>query len=290
MELDLNNVIDKKISEYFSEDIIQNFTKRKAEFFGINILSNPKADFCFKCYYDYDYSFEKYQEHNNVPLIEYLKQKGAISTLSLVHDRLNQGCTRFDIRLMDRNNDNMRATFEWLRKNVSFWRKYEKDILKISEMKSIHNPNYKYASLYYLGFIYKFNNIDSLNCHWLCKSDFEEYNDEYYLNYFKELGSDELIELSEMGRDALRKCGGHILVLGMNYNATCIDKYKIYLINLDLQYGNLMRAYSEYPAITYKLKTVREWNNNIHPELKLVGFAVGKNKNKETTLNLYYQF
>ena len=73
MLLNLDNEIDKKLSELYSEEVINNMKSGIMEYLGINISETPEEDIQLKIYYEYNPSYQLYKESQSKdPLIELL--------------------------------------------------------------------------------------------------------------------------------------------------------------------------------------------------------------------------
>lgn len=290
MILNLENEIDKRLSSFFPEDVISNVKLGVIDYLGMNITLEPNDDIAFKIYYDDEYSREQYEKYGTDPLINFLYEKDMINFLTMVHDKNNSECTRFDIGLCYRNNKNMNDLFMWLEENVSFFGKYKDEILKLSLMKNSNYENHDYASLFFLGFVKDELGIKVLKCHWLNKNreDDEIFNDNYYIKFLNESGVTGLQELLPIAQKTLANCGRHLWMEGIDYNKDTSEKHKIYIDYPENLYDGLLQTFPDNLEFEKKINLIRDWNN-IHEEFYCDGFALGKNLKENLTLNIYFR-
>ncbi len=290
MLLNMSNEIDKKLSAFFQKEVIENIKLGIIDYLGMNITSEEDSDILFKIYYDDKYSREQYAQYGNIPLINFLYEKDMISFLTMVHDKGNNKCTRFDIGLQCRNNSNMSALFAWLDENVSFWGKYKEEILNMTKMKCSTLEDYDYASLFFLGFVNDKSVIKTLKCHWLNKNreNHPIFNDDYYIKFINENGVSKLKELLPITCKALKNCGRHLWMEGIDYNKNSSEKHKIYIDYPQNLYDGLLKTFSGNKELENKIKLIREWHD-IHPEFYCDGFAIGQNSQDNITLNIYFK-
>lgn len=291
MILDLTNEIDNKISTTYPEEVIENINFESTDFFGINIDTDAEKDFAFKIYYKNTYSKELYEKNPDSPLLNWLYERDMIRFLTIVHDQNNDKLTRCDIGLKRRNNTNMKELFEWLNNNVSFFKKYKKEIVEFSKMKNTHAEDSEFNSLYFLGYVTDENyEIKTLKCHWfnrITEGNKDIFCDKHYLEYLQNCDIKEFKELVPYAKTILQNCDTHLWMEGIDYNENYSQKHKIYFQFPQNTYNGLIKTF-ENEILTEKLEKIRTWNE-IHKEFSCDGFAIGKTHDGTMTLNLYFQ-
>lgn len=290
MILNLDNEVDKKIFEFFPEDVIENINPEINDFLGMNITSDSETDIAFKIYYGNKYSKQVYEKLGDDSLVNFLFEKDMISYLGIVHDKNNSKYTRFDIGLQCRNNSNMQDMFSRLEENVSFFGKYKDEILKLSKMKASMMDDYDYSSLFFLGFVKDKTGIKTLKCHWLNKNreGHEIFNDDYFINFIQESGVVKLQELVPYAQSSILNCGRHMWMEGIDYNEKCSEKHKIYIDYPQNFFDGILKSIPENAEFESKINLIRGWHE-IHPEFYIDGFAIGKNVKDNLTLNIYFK-
>ena len=256
----------------------------------MNITSAADSDIAFKIYYLNKYSEDQYKLYGDVPLINFLYKKNMVNFLTMVHDKGNKKCTRFDIGLKHRNNENMTELFSWLEKHVSFFSKYKEEILKMSRMKNSLSEGEDYASLFFIGFVNEGTEIKTLKCHWLNKNreNHPIFNDDYYISFIKENGAGKFQEILPIVCKALSNFGGHLWMEGSDYNKKNSEKHKIYIDYPENLYDGLLATFAGNTELEKKILLIKEWHY-IHPEFYCDGFAIGKNSKDYVTLNVYFK-
>lgn len=287
MILNINNEIDKKISTYFSKETIDNIKPEIIGNFGMNLTFEPDTDISFKMYYEQNYSKELYKKYNeNIPIIKFLSEKDMIDVFEIVHDKNNQDCKRFNVKLRSCSNSNIMDLFNWLEKNISFTNKYKDEILNFAKIGNTSDSEYNYASLFFIGFVRDIqNNIKSFKCYFLNEIE----NNEYYFNFIKNCEIKEFKELLPIVNKILPKNGKNLWMEGIDYNEKNSEKHKIYINYSPEIFDKMIEVIPSAKFIEDKLKLIKDWQN-IHSEFFCDGFAIGKNSSNNLTLNIYFRF
>ena len=293
MILNLNNEIDVQLSENFSKEEIDNVNIANLDYFGMDLLPTENSGIQYKFYYLSRFSDKQYEKQNDVPFVNYVsgEMKGY---LSIVHDHLNKGCNRFDIRIhrKHRSDEEMLQLFSWLDSNVGFFKDYKEEIMRISTMKTVVSQ-YKYASLFFVGGIVdELKNISLLKCHWanMIEPKYEkEFPREYYIDFLKNCNVKGFNDLLPITEKLFKVCGGKFCMEGIDYCAEGRFKHKIYFVDLKNLYEGLSEIFEFNPEITKKISMARDWHC-CHPEFYCDGIAIGIDSEQNYTLNLYYTF
>ena len=282
----------------------EELTVDQVDYFGINITSDPAGKTLCKIYFK-----ENFSRSESHPLIEYLMESDMIRFMTMVHDQQNVSRLRFDIGLKNRNNENMENLYEWLRKYSSIFSENEDEIRRQARMKMTFQPGFDEASLYFLGFISTNDRINLLKVHYFTRmcSDpdilhkYCHYMDDYYLSYLEELQIPEFRILSEIMRQVLDVCGGHLWMTGADYDLAGASKYKIYIKKPEDLYEGLQKTFGssdceeKLPEFSRKFETLKRrtedtslWNS-YHKEYDCDGFALCMNRTGNLSVNFYYK-
>ncbi len=268
--------------------MLKNITPENLDCFGVNISSDPNKDFAFKIYYDHKYSLELYSKVEKNPLLEFLLENKIIKFLTLVVDGKHLDFSRYDAGLLIQPNEKMELVFSYLKDNCSFYSKYEKEILKLSEMKVTNDENMDYASLYFVALL---DGGKTLKCHWYnraCLRDIKSFDNEYYFNFIENSGVEGLNKILPTAKKVIQIGSGYIWMEGIDYNEFGSQKHKIYIYGTKKPYETLIETYSGNKALEEKIEIIKEWNE-LHQELKCVGFALGEDSANNSTINFYYR-
>ncbi len=288
MILNKYNEIDNQISKIFSKAAIENINKDSVDYLGININPNMKDNFYFKIYSQN--RIHDYSQYSNDYLINYMAQKNMLRFLTMVQDKNNNNFSRYDIGLNQLEDSEYEELFEWLSKNVTIFNKNKDEIIKLSKMK--RNPNKKYSSFHFIGFVKENEEIKLLKCHWINKirKGSSVYKNSYYLNFLKRKNIPAFNELIPYAKSAIRNCKGHIMMEGIDYNENTQEKYKIYVrcYGSAKTYSGLTKTFENNQEMTRKINMIQEWNN-IHKEFYCDGFAICKDIYNNLNLNLYFR-
>ena len=290
MILNFNNEIDKKLSEKFSEQTIQNIKFGTLEYLGINITSASENDFNFKLYYDIEYSLSLYNKTKHLSIVNDLFKKKLVNSIEIVHDEKNQKFSRFNLNLNCENTNDIKNLFKYLKSQISFFKKYQEEIQKLSQSEISNNENKKYFLLFTLGFLQNENTTQILKCYWYCynRQKRESYDDNYHLNFLQENSHENLNDIIEISKKTLINCEAKLWVIGNDYTKEGSLNAKIYMDDALNLYGGLAKTFKNYDKLIEKIKIIETWHK-IHPEFYCDGFAIGINSKNEITLNFYFK-
>ena len=277
----------------FHNQVLCKYQKQMVDFFGINVSENKRNDI-FKLYLKGIFS-----ESIDYPFITYLKKKDMIRYVTEVKDNQINEMARIDIGIKNRTDKNMEDLFEWLRLNYSAFRQNENEIISKSKMKIIPLKGYTYASMYFIGASSFQNDNEILKFHYYTGyisnpdnllSDLQ-FEDDYYLDYIKQIGTNELNRLTDMAAILLSKGCGNMWVIGIDYTIAGAKKYKIYLRNVnDCVYDYLNNILTQYAfsKLAEKVMEIMDWNKE-HVEYIIKGIAICMDKNQMVSINFYFE-
>ena len=72
MELYLDNEIDKKLSNLYTKEVLENVKPGVIDYLGMNIFETVDSDVELKIYYDNSFSKEEYEQKYKDPMIDFL--------------------------------------------------------------------------------------------------------------------------------------------------------------------------------------------------------------------------
>lgn len=207
------------------------------EYFGLNFDNNLNNSIIFKIYYTNNRSNNETNE-----FLRFLYKRNMIHTLNKIHDNINYGRVRYEIGLKNRTNDNM----IWLYNNLKIL--YPKLILKEDEIKKFSTlkctdlKNYKYASMYFFGFISTIEDdtiidIEALKFHYIlrkCENPDKIgkkfiINNEDIFDTINKMHIDELDMILNIIKDVINKSNAELWMMGIDYFKNDKCKYKIYI-------------------------------------------------------------
>ena len=285
MLLNLDNEIDKKLSELYSEEVINNMKSGIMEYLGINISENRK-DIQLKIYYEYNPSYQLYKESQSKdPLIELLCEKNMMRFLETVYDKNNTQFNRYNVKIKKRSKANMLELFGYWEKNIKFFSKYKDEILKLSQIKYSEDPDDKFASLFFFGVEKEESEIKALKLYWIRHPEFEK----QYLESLKTSGIDKLEQLIPLINSAINNCGGSLFMTGIDYNEKSPQKHKLYLEYPTNIYDGLITTFSDNQDLIKKINLIKNWHE-IHQEFYCDIIGLGKDAKNNITLNFYFMF
>lgn len=293
MELYLDNEIDKKLSSLYPKEVLENAKIGVIDYLGMNITEEKDSDIIFKIYYDDLHSREEYEtKYKNDPLIDFLYERDMVFFLEIVRDKDNTECTRFNVGLKNLTNDNVLALFAWMEENISFFPKYKDEIFKLSEIKRYLDEGYKYSSFFFIGIVKNETGVvQVLKCYWLNKNrePHKIFSDENHLNFLENCGVEKFKELIPLTKEAIKNCGRHLCMTGIDYNAECSEKHKLYVDYPTDVYGGLIKTFPDNEELKKKIILIRDWHE-IHNEFYCDGFTIGKDMENKLVLNIYFKF
>lgn len=291
MELYLDNEIDKKLSNLYTKEVLENVKPGVIDYLGMNIFETVDSDVELKIYYDNSFSKEEYEQKYKDPMIDFLYEKDMIRFLEIVYDKDNDECGRFNIGLQNLTNKNVLALFNWLEENVSFFSKYKDEIMKFSTLECSLNDDFKYASFYFIGVVKDNKKIKSLKCYWFTRTreSHKILNTENHLNFISKSGVKAFQRLIPLTKEAINNCGNRLLMAGIDYNEKSSEKYKLYIDDPTDIYNGLLKTFYDNEELKKKINLISEWHN-IHQEFNAEGFAIGCDVNNNLILNFYFKF
>ena len=116
----------------------------------------------------------------------------------------------------------------------------------------------------------------------------EAFDNEYYFNFIENSGVEGLNKILPTAKKVIQIGSGYIWVEGIDYNEFGSQKHKIYIYGTKKPYEALIETYSGNKALEEKIEIIKEWNE-LHQELKCVGFALGEDSANNSTINFYYR-
>lgn len=287
---------DLTLSESFDNFIIQHsqaFALKQVDYLGINISTDLNSDPVFKIYYN-----NKFSQSDSHPLIDFLRELNMVRYVTMVRDKNGNHRCRYDVGLKNRTDANMCSVFEWLSQNTKMFRQCHSEIERLSKIKVTNQEGYKYAGLYFLGFISDKSEISLLKTHYfnrLCDDPDVlhkniKYADNYYLDFLNNSDIDAFKNLTGIMADILYHCGGHLWMTGADYEVGYHRKYKIYVKNPNNIYEGLLQVLNgeQYVRIQRQLKAIMNWNK-MHQEFYCEGFAVCEDETDIVSINFYFR-
>ena len=291
MDLKANSNLEK-LYDRFKQRVGEDLNDGKVDYLGINISQDQMRDTEFKMYYTD--AFSRTETH---PLVDFLTSENMVRYLTMVNDKNDNRRLRFDIGIKNRTNENMERMFDWLDKNVEMFRSSKNEIKKLSSMRMTDQEGFKYASLYFIGFIAVDSRIDVLKFHFynrICDDsdnlyDNYKFDDTYYLEYLRASGIKVFSDLVNIMNLTLRHCGGHLWMTGVDYKKEGSRKYKIYIKHPQKLYDGLLAVFADdkYRVLKDRIEGVKEWNEK-HPCFKYEGFAICLDNENKLSINFYY--
>lgn len=285
----------EKIYQKFYEDNIK--FSHFIDFVGINVSSDSDKPFLFKTYQHIGTSIERTD-----PFLSLLDRKDMIKNYLPIASS-DIGRVQYDVRLANRQDDNMSEVFSFLKKYLSLSQQMSDSSLSeidyFSKMNITDLPHYSMSSLYFIGLLWNEGNLSALKSHFLTRkvinpdhfSDGFWYDDNYFLDYICDSRNKPCQKIAEIASNILSLVEGHLWMFGLDTFSDSTAKYKIYLQNskgfkLDelLYYLN---ECEELEAICDSLKSLCSWLKN-HSELFLYGFAITVTTSGKYGFNLYF--
>lgn len=296
MNFNTDNEIDKQIIKTFTKESMETLKPINIEYFGINLSSSDKCDNIYKIYYENNPSKRVYAEKDKNPIIEYLYSLDMVRTLQVVNDNSHRDFSKFDIGIQNRTNENMEKVFSFFEQNIPLFKKYKKEILKLTEMKLYDDNNHKYASFHFIGFVHE-NNLENtlFKAYWSNYISPEEivFDKDYYLEFLANLNIPQFKILSKIAKNILNYCGGRLYMEGIDYTNEGAVSHKIYIKSLNLEgdvYNGLKKSIPKnYQTLKNRIEKLNKWNK-LHSELKLEGVAIGIDIYNNKNLKLYYKY
>ena len=287
--------VEQDYWKFYQNEGIEN-KKEDIEYLGIN-LSSEKEEIEFKVYYKDEYS--RKEQH---PIIEKLETEHMVRTLTQIVNTKNGHCRRYDIGLGNRTNVNMEKLLEEIDVVAPFCSEYKNEIRTLSQMKVCENPNFAFASLYFLGFIEKENTIEAMKMHYLtriCENPDKLgkrvfFDDAYYLDYLEQMNVSQFKELLPIVRSVVNGTDGILWMIGVDYFKRGNHKYKIYFKILSDEYIEKMKAAlliakGSAKNLVVILEKLEIWQKQ-HVELVMDGVAVCLDQQGCWSLNFYFKW
>lgn len=286
------------IEEYYQKFYQKNLANNNAiDFIGINVLVDTRQQYLFKTYQHIGTIIEQFD-----PFLTLLKSKNMIKNyIPIITSDKNR--VQYDVRLDNRNNDNMSEVlaclFDYLPLKDKFLDLALSEIYYLTKMNITEIPQYDMSALYFLGLQWNKGILSALKLHFITRkvnnpnnfSDGFWYDNDYFLAYFKASKNKLCKKISIIVENFLNQLEGQLWMFGIDILMDSDIKYKIYLqnkngFNLEKIF-RILNYYSEFDKVCVQLYKLNEWLVN-HPELLLYGFAITVTTQEIYGLNLYF--
>lgn len=286
--------IEMSYQEFIS-NLTYSFEYHNIDYIGISLDAFTKSICGFKIYWSDHCTVEK--EHW---LTEWLRDQNMAQYVETVEHGGRTGKYQTDIRLQNRTDENMEHLFAILNQKEKIFSENESLIRSISRMPIAKEEKYEYASLYFLGMIFREKEkSEMLKFHWInriCKDTNRlygdiMYDDLHFLNYLRALGIDPYNRLICRAEDIIRNCQCHLWMTGLDLAEEGWKKYKIYIKYPRNIYQvleqNFLCGDIGCHVIAQKVRALETWIQG-HTELQLEGTAFCTDTNGADSVNLYY--
>lgn len=273
----------------FMKNQIRDISKETIDYIGINICEKKDIP-TFKIYYS-----EKYSKKIEGDFYDFLYMHDMIRCYEMIADSSKNETLRIDYAIKNRVNNNMRLLIKKLTELFEICSN-NRDILEnMLKMKVSDDKNYKMASLYHVGLVYKEKILQMLKLYFFCswcsnpeKPNIDRiYKDIYFVEFLMECHIDQYRRLSEIVTKILNKTNAHLWMVGCDCGLDK-NKYKIYLKKVDdYGLGELFDGCKYTRMLNKQLESIDIWRES-HKEYKMTGIAVGLDENQVFSLNTYY--
>ncbi|MDO5137782.1 MAG: hypothetical protein Q4D71_04900 [Oscillospiraceae bacterium] len=132
----------------FIEDALQGTHPSQVEYFGINFHEQRGTSPIFKCYYSTEKSLQDADE-----ILQPFFKRDMIHALNRIKDTHHSGKFRYEIGLRNRNDENMLWMYKWIRQSFALSQRQQIELEQMKQWTCCSQNTYRYAALYYLGFI-----------------------------------------------------------------------------------------------------------------------------------------
>ncbi len=265
----------------------EDFVEGRVDMLGVNLAADGGHGPAFKIYYA-----DKAGGGRTHPMIEFLRQKDMVRSVSMVEDKDDPERLRYDVRLAHETRENMEDVFRWLQENTGIFPLCGDEIRNLAAMKVTDGQTEDLSALNFLGCMSVGDTVTVLKCHYSTGIGSCKYHitDEYYLDYLRDCGIPAFARLSQMTRAALGHCGGYLWGAGADYWLTGEKKYKIYVqLSFFLYQGLIEMFEKEAPLMAEQIGRLMLWSVG-HPEFMCMGFGLALDEQNRLSLNFYYHY
>jgi len=269
---------------------LKNFPNMEIDYWGVNIYSDKK----FECKL---YENNTNVESDSIGFIDKIRSCGVISRISYIENSAHTNTFRVDISLKNRTEHNMISLYDTLKSETALIENNMDEILKLSLMKVSKQPELKYASMYFVGFLYR-NAVKAVKFHFITRNiDKNIFDNEYYLDYLSNVNIKEIEICRKYIQSYLERSGGNMWMTGVDYFDSAKTKYKVFIKDVSLEvlkYINedidLLKKVSNdsKERMHHEIEMFRRYlsiNNNIH----FSGIAVCCDSDENISFNFYCQ-
>ena len=285
-----NNEIDKKIASTYSIDVINEINHKTNGYVGLNIDSSCGLDVDTKVYYNEIYTGELYKKYKNSDIVDYFLDNNFVEYFDSLYLPDMQDSPRYNVKFCSRTNKDMEQVLNYLSKRIWFFTKYEKEIFGLSKMKISEEKDLEYASLFFMGLVYKQKVLKTLKCYWLNKHRElpPESSDAYYLSFLENNFREYFVNIIPLVKRVIENCSAHLWMTGLDFSENSIEKQKIYVDNPINLFDGLEKSFMDFPDLQNKINLVKNWHE-IHSEFFCEGLAIGQNNKEHITINFYFK-
>ncbi len=295
------NLLDQMEKEYLNFKIENKFDdlKEKICFLGINLDNDKNVITNFKIYLEADIN----EIAKEVELINQLQKREMVHVVNRVIDKENETKLRYDIGLLNRNNENMCWLYQELKERCSFLERNIEEINNMITLSTCQFSNYQYAALYFLGIIANLNDegtedVNVIKLHYLLRdcNNPEKIGEDYIIDntvkfeQLKKIKENELTQIVEVIEEIIKNTSTELWIVAVDYYDNGKKKYKIYVKKTEKE--QMMKIYDALLKrginnLANKVLTYINWVKT-HPELKCYGWALCYDNMGKWSLNFYY--
>lgn len=285
-----------KAYRHFIEVELNHPRPSQIEYIGINFCELESTPPVFKCYYSTKESLESKAE-----LLQPFAERNMIHAVNMIYDTQHCNRTRYEIGLANRDNDNMAWLNHWVGNAFDLSTRQKKELDILANLPCCSIDNYRYAALYYLGFIAKTKTpfpLEAIKMHYILRSceDPNKIGKNYYvdseavLRFFGNSGIMAFETLAAVLRTIVSK-ENELWMAAVDYFAMpgAGAKYKIYLKDRG---GVFLSSLEELVTslglfhLSEQLNAFSAWLS-MQDSLKLYGGAVCLTDRGEWSVNCY---
>lgn len=295
------NLLAQMEKEYLNFNIENKFDdlQEKICFLGINLDNDKSVVGNFKIYLEVDIN----KIAKEVELINHLQKREMIHVVNRVIDKENETKLRYEIGLLNRNNENMCWLYQELKERCSILERNIKEIKNMSTLSNCQFTNYKYAALYFLGIIENLNDegtkdVNVIKLHYLLRdcNNPEKIGEDYIIDntvkfeQLKKIKGNQLSQIVEVIEEIIENTSTELWIVAVDYYDNGKRKYKIYVKKTEKE--QMMKIYDALLKrginnLANKVLIYINWVKT-HPELECYGWALCCDNMGKWSLNFYY--
>lgn len=286
----MDNRIFPTLSDSYHDWMAQ-YTGAPVEYIGINM--DAAGGTTFKVYLKPSACLE-----DSSPLIDAFRNADMLRTLTRI-ERPQENLIHYDIGLAHRNNQAMQGVFAQLARLPFIDPERMRLCTALAQMPISEDPQYAFASLYFLGIQEKMGRIQQVKLHYLtrmCEDPDQPgrhptYPDARYLEYLCRSGSVPLVDTAQVVDRVLERVEGHLWMVGLDYAVSGKRKYKVYLkskdkAQLEMLADVLEEGTAQHRKLLPALRRMSAFTAE-EPGLRIAGCALCTDDDQNWTVNYY---